>query len=155
MMAVKSDAKWWDYPIEIDYFTTLNIACCIVQASDFRKVQEVGFEPTNLLRPELKSGAVDQAWQPLHPLVHASHPSMWRLMDYFWKSLECEYWGVVNSCENDADYILRTMNPLTDRWHGVAVEQTTSTHAAAPRISLVSLFLVAVMISTLLAHLTP
>lgn len=31
----------------------------------------VGFEPTNRLGPELKSGAVDQAWQPPHPSVLA------------------------------------------------------------------------------------
>ncbi|SVC79840.1 uncharacterized protein METZ01_LOCUS332694 [marine metagenome] len=51
-------------PLEVSLDSYISSKACIVDAKS-REMQEMGFEPTKALPPELKSGAVGRAWLPL------------------------------------------------------------------------------------------
>ena len=51
-------------PLEVSHDSYISSKACIVDAKS-REMQGMGFEPTKALPPELKSGAVGQAWLPL------------------------------------------------------------------------------------------
>ena len=51
---------WYD-----SLYSYISPDCCIVDARCCEIMQEMGFEPTKALPPELKSGAVGRAWLPL------------------------------------------------------------------------------------------
>ena len=51
-------------PLEVSLDSYISSKACIVDAKS-REMQGMGFEPTKALPPELKSGAVGQAWLPL------------------------------------------------------------------------------------------